>query len=153
MKRLSGGKLTRAALRDAAYSCCPGFTRARAGEMVEAVLEEISEALVRGEPVQLQAFGRFDVRARRGRTGRNPRTGVEAAISPRRVISFRPSPILIARINGKAISETEDGRARSNTVPASALGRWPESGAPKSTADAPHADLGSLTTPLCASVA
>lgn len=77
-------------------------------------LEEISEALVRGEPVQLRSFGRFVVREKRGRLGRNPKTMAAAAISPRRVISFRPSPMLIARINGQSVPAMEGDRAYSN---------------------------------------
>ena len=114
MKRTAGDIVTRVALRDAVYGCCRGLSRAEAGEIVEAVLEEISEALVRGEPVQLRSFGRFVVRAKRGRLGRNPRTMAVAAISPRRVISFKPSPMLVARINGQNVPDREGDRAYSN---------------------------------------
>ncbi len=68
-------------------------------------LEEISEALVRGESVKLRSFGLFSVRAKRERIGRNPRTGVEAPISSRRVLTFKPSPVLSAAINGVSIAE------------------------------------------------
>lgn len=115
MKRTSGGVLTRGALRDTVYRCCRGLSRAAAREVVEAFLEEISEALVRGEPVQLRRFGRFAVRAKRGRLGRNPRTMVEATILPRRVISFKPSPMLIARINGQSVPNMDEDRTYSNS--------------------------------------
>jgi integration host factor subunit alpha len=75
-------------------------------------LEEISDALVRGESVKLRSFGLFSVRAKRERIGRNPRTGVEAPIKPRRVLTFKPSPVLCASINGVSIeqeSETDEG--------------------------------------------
>lgn len=106
--------MTRAALRDAVYGCSRRLSRAEAEEIVEAVLEEILEALVRGEPVQLRSFGRFAVRAKRGRLGRNPRTMAAAAISPRRVISFRPSPTLVAQINGLNLLHREGDRAHLN---------------------------------------
>ncbi len=64
-------------------------------------LEEISHALVRGETVKLRSFGLFSVRAKRERIGRNPRTGIEVPIKPRRVLTFRPSPVLVASINGQ----------------------------------------------------
>lgn len=62
-------------------------------------LDEISDALVRGEKVKLRSFGLFSVRAKRERIGRNPRTGIEVPIKPRRVLTFRPSPVLVASIN------------------------------------------------------
>lgn len=66
-------------------------------------LEEIASALVRGESVKLRSFGLFSVRSKRERIGRNPRTGVEAPIKPRRVLTFKPSPVLSASINGASI--------------------------------------------------
>ncbi len=75
-------------------------------------LQEIADALVRGENVKLRSFGLFSVRAKRARVGRNPRTGVEAPIKPRRVLTFKPSPVLCAAINGLSIEEepeTETG--------------------------------------------
>lgn len=68
-------------------------------------LEEISSALVRGEPVKLRSFGLFLVRAKRERIGRNPRTGVEVPIKPRRVLTFKPSPVLCASVNGMTAEE------------------------------------------------
>lgn len=66
-------------------------------------LEEIGDSLDRNEPVKLRAFGAFNVRSKRERIGRNPKTGVEAPIKPRRVVTFKPSPVLIARVNGFSI--------------------------------------------------
>jgi integration host factor subunit alpha len=96
--------LTRAALREAVYSCCPTLSRAEARK----ILEEISEALLRGESVKLRSFGTFNVRAKRERIGRNPKTGVEATITPRRVLTFKASPVLVAHVNGDAIIPVED---------------------------------------------
>jgi integration host factor subunit alpha len=72
-------------------------------------LDEIADALVRGEAVKLRSFGLFSVRAKRERIGRNPRTGVEAPIKSRRVLTFKPSPVLCASVNGVLIAE-ESGR-------------------------------------------
>jgi integration host factor subunit alpha len=90
---------TRADLLNAVYEACKGLSRAQAREIFEVALEEISVALVRGETVKLRSFGLFSVRAKRERIGRNPRTGIEVAIKPRRVLTFRPSPVLVASIN------------------------------------------------------
>ena len=70
--------------------------------------EEISEALLRGESVKLRSFGTFNVRSKRERIGRNPKTGVEAKITPRRVLTFKASPVLVAHVNGDAIIPEED---------------------------------------------
>lgn len=91
---------TRAALLDVVYETCPGLSRAEARRIFEMTLEEISAALVRGDCVKLRSFGLFAVRAKRERIGRNPRTGVEAPIKPRRVLTFKPSPVLAASVNG-----------------------------------------------------
>ena len=96
---------TRADLLNAVYSSCPMLSRAKAKEIFEMALEEISNSLVRGEPVKLRSFGLFLVRTKRERIGRNPRTGVEVPIKPRRVLTFKPSPVLCASINGMVAEE------------------------------------------------
>ena len=100
--------LTRQALRAAVYDCCPQLSRAKAREIFNVAFEELSEALIRGEPVKLQGFGTFALRTKRERLGRNPKTGVEATICARRVISFHASPVLIARVNGEPPRESSD---------------------------------------------
>ena len=100
--------VTRAALREAVYHCCVGLSRRQARHLVDATLEEICEALARGESVKLRAFGTFNVRAKRARVGRNPKTGVNAVITPRRVLTFKASPVLVAKVNGAAIPDDED---------------------------------------------
>ena len=98
--------LTRQALRAAVYDCCPQLSRAKAREIFNVAFEEFSEALIRGEPVKLQGFGTFALRTKRERLGRNPKTGVEVPILPRRVMVFKPSAILKQRINsGEDVSE------------------------------------------------
>lgn len=91
--------VTRAGLANAVYRRV-GLPRREAAELVEIVLEEICQCLAEGESVKLTAFGSFLLRDKRQRIGRNPLTGVEAPISPRRVVRFKPSNILRARING-----------------------------------------------------
>ena len=96
-----GSALTRAALREAVYGCCPTLSRAEARRILDATFEEICGALLRGEQVKLRSFGTFTVRAKRARVGRNPKTGVEVPILPRRVMVFKPSNVLKAKINGR----------------------------------------------------
>ncbi|MGB8900669.1 MAG: integration host factor subunit alpha [Beijerinckiaceae bacterium] len=100
---------TRAELLDAVYASCPALSRAQAKQIFEMTLDEITDALVRGETVKLRSFGLFLVRAKRERVGRNPRTGVEVPITPRRVLTFKPSPVLSAAVNGVA-AEQRRGR-------------------------------------------
>ena len=69
-------------------------------QLVEAVIEEIGDAILRGEHVKLSSFGTFQHRSKRERIGRNPKTGVEATITPRKVLVFKASHIMRARING-----------------------------------------------------
>jgi integration host factor subunit alpha len=76
-----------------------GLPRNESQELVERVLSEISETLSQGEGVKLSSFGSFGVRAKAQRMGRNPKTGEEVPITPRRVLVFRPSNIMKERIN------------------------------------------------------
>ncbi len=92
--------LTRAALCEAVHDSCPTLSRTEARKVLDAALDEISEALVRGESVKLRSFGSFNVRSKRERIGRNPRTGEEAPICPRTVLTFKASPVLVAQMNG-----------------------------------------------------
>ncbi len=91
---------TRADLLYAVYASGPALSRAQARDIFEMALEEICDALVRDETVKLRSFGLFAVRAKRERIGRNPRTGIEVPIKPRRVLTFKPSPVLIGCVNG-----------------------------------------------------
>ncbi len=75
--------------------------RQEAASMVETVLNIITESLARGEPVKLSSFGAFGLRDKTARMGRNPKTGEEVPISPRRVLVFRPSQILKDRVNAR----------------------------------------------------
>ena len=91
--------ITRADLSEAVYQRL-GLSRTESASLVEMVLQEISQAIERGETVKLSSFGSFVVRSKGERIGRNPKTGVEVPITPRRVMVFKPSNILKSRING-----------------------------------------------------
>ncbi|HEX4764673.1 MAG TPA: integration host factor subunit alpha [Lichenihabitans sp.] len=91
--------ITRADLSEAVYQRV-GLSRTESSELVEMVLQEMTLALERGETVKLSSFGSFVVRSKGERIGRNPKTGVEVPITPRRVMVFKPSNILKSRING-----------------------------------------------------
>jgi integration host factor subunit alpha len=90
--------LTRADLTESVYRNI-GLSRNESSDLVESVLEEICTCLEAGEEVKLSSFGTFSVQSKRQRVGRNPKTGVEAVITPRRVLSFRPSHILKDRVD------------------------------------------------------
>jgi integration host factor subunit alpha len=92
--------LTRADLADALVRKV-GLPRNESQELVERVLSEISETLSQGEGVKLSSFGSFGVRSKAQRMGRNPKTGEEVPITPRRVLVFRPSNIMKERINSR----------------------------------------------------
>jgi integration host factor subunit alpha len=99
-----GKTLTRADLSEAVYQQL-GLSRNESASLVERVLDEVVEALQRGEQVKLSSFGTFLVRAKGGRVGRNPKTGQEVPISPRKVLLFRPSHVLKDQINVAAKRE------------------------------------------------
>lgn len=90
--------VTRAQLSEAVYQEV-GLSRNESADLVESVLEEISDALARGEMVKISSFGSFQIRQKGQRVGRNPKTGEEVPILPRRVLVFRASHVLKNRIN------------------------------------------------------
>ena len=91
--------ITRADLCEAVYQKV-GLSRTESATLVELVLKEITDCLERGETVKLSSFGSFVVRDKGQRVGRNPKSGQEVPIPPRRVMVFKPSNILKSRING-----------------------------------------------------
>jgi integration host factor subunit alpha len=102
---MSQNTVTRAQLSEAVYQEV-GLSRNESADLVESVLEEISDALARGEMVKISSFGSFQVRQKGQRVGRNPKTGEEVPILPRRVLVFRASHVLKQRINdGLAAAE------------------------------------------------
>mgnify|MGYP006312981193 CR=1 FL=1 len=92
---------TRLDLTDAVYREV-GLSRNECAELVESILGHVSESLVSGETVKISSFGTFQVRRKGARVGRNPKTGEEVPIEPRRVLVFRASHILKNRMNGSA---------------------------------------------------
>ncbi len=98
--------VTRVDLAEAVYKQV-GLSRKESAGLVEMVLAEITEKLALGETVKLSSFGSFLVRDKGERVGRNPKTGVEVPIMQRRVIVFKPSNVLKARMNGDAIPDDE----------------------------------------------
>jgi integration host factor subunit alpha len=103
---MSSNTLTRADLTESVFQTV-GLSRNESAQMVEDMLEEMCVALSHGEMVKLSSFGTFAVRQKQQRMGRNPKTGDEVPIEPRRVLVFRPSHVLKATINGHAV----DGHA------------------------------------------
>ena len=95
---MSGKTVTRADLCEAVYQKV-GLSRTESARFVELVLKEITDCLERGETVKLSSFGSFVVRKKGQRIGRNPKTGKEVPIPPRRVMVFKPSATLKLRIN------------------------------------------------------
>ncbi len=94
---MSDKTLTRMDLSEAVFRNV-GLSRNESADLVETVLELMSSALVRGEQVKISSFGTFSVRDKNARVGRNPKTGEEVPITPRRVLTFRPSHLMKERV-------------------------------------------------------
>jgi integration host factor subunit alpha len=94
--------ITRVDLAEAVYQQV-GLSRKESAALVEMVLDELANSLVAGASVKLSSFGSFIIRHKGERIGRNPKTGVEVPITERRVLVFKPSNVLKARINGHAV--------------------------------------------------
>jgi integration host factor subunit alpha len=103
---MSGNTVTRADLCEAIHQKIGGLSRTECAALVEHALKEISDCLERGETLKLSSFGVFVVRKKGQRTGRNPRTGEEVPISPRRVVTFKPSTIFKKRIKAPGTAST-----------------------------------------------
>lgn len=95
---MSEQTVTRAHLSEAVYQEV-GLSRNESADLLEMVLDEVSTALAQGDVVKISSFGSFSVRSKGERVGRNPKTGEEVPILPRKVLVFRPSQLLKARIN------------------------------------------------------
>ena len=103
---MSEKTLTRAQLGEAVYEEV-GLSRIESGDLIESVLSEMSSALTRGETVKISSFGSFSIRQKGQRIGRNPKTGEEVPILPRKVLVFRPSQVLKGRINERIKSDSD----------------------------------------------
>ena len=106
-----GSTMTRAQLSESVYQEV-GLSRNESAELVENVLDAISDTLVRGESVKISSFGSFSVRHKGERKGRNPKTGEEVPIKPRRVLVFRASNVLKQRIN-RSLNPASENEASS----------------------------------------
>jgi integration host factor subunit alpha len=95
---MAGRTVTRAQLAEAVYQEV-GLSRSESAALVDAILERIADSLVEDGAVKISSFGTFAVRQKGRRIGRNPKTGEEVPILPRRVLVFRPSQVLKDRIN------------------------------------------------------
>jgi integration host factor subunit alpha len=100
--------ITRAQLSEAIYQEV-GLSRNESADLLEMVLAEITQALLRSETVKISSFGSFSVRQKGQRIGRNPKTGEEVPILPRKVLVFRPSQLLKARIRGGLTGKAAGG--------------------------------------------
>lgn len=98
MRVMTGKTLTRADLAEVIYQKV-GLSRSESASLVEFIIEEVLSSLERGEEVKISSFGNFMVRDKRARIGRNPKTGEEVTITPRRVLSFRPSQVMKQRVD------------------------------------------------------
>ena len=114
---MSGHTVTRAQLSEAVYQEV-GLSRNESAELVESVIGEIAGALERGEMVKISSFGSFAVRQKGQRIGRNPKTGQQVPISPRRVLVFRASHSLKDQINHGHAEPTRAAAPRSATAKA-----------------------------------
>ena len=96
---MPGDTITRSQLSEAVYQEV-GLSRNESADLLESVLSKISNTLASGDSVKISSFGSFSVRAKGQRIGRNPKTGEEVPILPRKVLVFRPSQVLKSRISG-----------------------------------------------------
>jgi len=85
-----------------------GFSKKEASELVEMVFNQLKDTLCKGEKVKISGFGNFLVRDKKSRIGRNPQTGDQITISARRVLTFRPSQVLKAVLNGEDATGLKD---------------------------------------------
>lgn len=104
---MPGKTLTRADLSEAVHKQI-GLSRNESADLVKSVLDLMSDTLVSGSSVKLSSFGTFMVRSKNGRIGRNPKTGEEVPITPRRVLVFRPSQVMKNVINGLEPGPSDD---------------------------------------------
>ena len=93
--------LTKADLIDHVHVSNPKMTKTQARQAVETILRIIKFSLKNGEDVLLSGFGKFNVKAKSTRKGRNPQTGESMMLDARKVVTFKPSPKLREKVNGK----------------------------------------------------
>jgi len=106
-KNISKSTMTKADIVERVYEKI-GFSKKEASELVEMVFGSLKDKLVKGEKVKISGFGKFEVREKKSRIGRNPQTGDRITISARRVLNFSPSQVLKAMLNGQEVTGKED---------------------------------------------
>jgi integration host factor subunit alpha len=104
---LSKSTMTKADIIEKVYEKI-GFSKKEASELVELVFGTLKDVLKQGDKVKISGFGNFVVRGKKQRIGRNPQTGDQITISARRVLTFRPSQVLKAMLNGEDISQIKE---------------------------------------------
>lgn len=102
--------MTKAEIIEKIYSKI-GFSKKESSELVEMVFDTIKDTLQKGERIKISGFGNFVVRQKRSRIGRNPQTGESIEIVARRVLTFRPSQVLKAMLNGGEVTAEEPAEA------------------------------------------
>lgn len=107
VQNLGKSTVTKADIVESVYEKI-GFSKKEASELVELVFGSLKEVLLNGEKVKISGFGNFVVRGKRERVGRNPQTGDQIKISARRVLTFRPSQVLKAMLNGEEYAHLKD---------------------------------------------
>ena len=105
-QRSAGHTMTKADIVEKVHAKV-GFSKKESAEIVDLVLGIVKETLTNGEKIKISGFGNFVIREKKPRRGRNPQTGDEIEISSRRVLTFRPSPILRKRINDHSKDDLE----------------------------------------------
>ena len=106
-QNVGNSTITKADIVEKVYETI-GFSKKEASELVELVFLELKKTLHAGEKVKISGFGNFVVRGKSERVGRNPQTGEQIKISARRVLTFRPSQVLKAMLNGEEYSHLKD---------------------------------------------
>ncbi len=102
--------MTKADIVEAMYEKV-GFSKKEAGDLVELIFDTLKGTLAQGQKIKISGFGNFIVREKRARVGRNPQTGDSIEISARRVLTFRPSQVLRAEVNGSLDGKPIDPEA------------------------------------------
>ncbi|MES3037071.1 MAG: integration host factor subunit alpha [Bdellovibrionota bacterium] len=106
-KNIGKSTVTKADIVDRVYNKI-GFSKKEASELVEMVFDTLKDVLHDGEKIKISGFGNFVVRGKHERVGRNPQTGEQIKISARRVLTFRPSQVLKAMLNGEEYAHLKD---------------------------------------------
>lgn len=106
-KNISKSTMTKADIVERVYEKI-GFSKKEASELVEMVFGTLKDRLMSGEKVKISGFGKFEVREKKSRIGRNPQTGDRITISARRVLNFSPSQVLKALLNGEEYTGKDD---------------------------------------------